>query len=59
MMNFYNASKQGQLLVEKVKKEKLPNYGIVDLNKKQLNINTPKKIKKLITYLIRLHMDSF
>ena len=48
MMNFYNASKQGQLLVEKVKKEKLPNYGIVDLNKKQLNINTPKKIKKLI-----------
>ena len=48
MMNFYNSSAQGQLLVEKVKKEELPNYGIVDLNKKQLNLNNPKKISKLI-----------
>ena len=48
MMNFYNSSTQGQVLVEKVKKEELSNYGIVDLAKKKLDIKLPKKIKKLV-----------
>ena len=48
MMNFYISSSQGQILVEKVKKEEVTNYGIVDLNNKQLNTTHPKKIKKLI-----------
>lgn len=48
MINFYNVNNTGQLLVEKVKKEEISKYGIVDINKKTIKINSPSNVHKLI-----------
>tara|TARA_A100001015_G_scaffold293438_1_gene370027 strand:+ start:317 stop:1279 length:963 start_codon:yes stop_codon:yes gene_type:complete len=48
MMSFYNKNGEGQILVEKVKKSEVSNYGIIDINSKRLNLKSPKRIKKLV-----------
>ena len=48
MMKNFTTSGSGQLLVEKVLKRDVPNYGVVDLKKKILKLKSQKKVFGLI-----------
>ena len=48
MMNHWDSSSQGQIMVQKINKRYSKSYGIVDLNSKQIKINETQEIKNLV-----------
>tara|TARA_Y200000002_G_scaffold382675_1_gene400672 strand:+ start:2586 stop:3464 length:879 start_codon:yes stop_codon:yes gene_type:complete len=48
MMELYKKNNLGQILVEKTENSELNNYGVVDLEKRNLKINLPKKISRIV-----------
>ncbi len=48
MMDNYLTSGNGQLLVEKVSRKNISNYGVVDLNKAPISIINSKEVKNVI-----------
>ncbi len=48
MISSYNKTGKGQILVEKVQKSELINYGVVNLDKKELSENTSQNILNVV-----------
>ena len=48
MMNHWDNTNQGQIMVQKINKKFSKSYGIVDLNNKKIKINETQEIKKLV-----------
>ncbi len=48
MLSFFEKSGKGQVLVEKVNKRKISNYGVVDINRKGIKKSSAKRIYRLI-----------
>ena len=48
MMELYKKNNLGQILVEEIENSELNNYGVVDLEKRELKINLPKKILRIV-----------
>jgi UTP--glucose-1-phosphate uridylyltransferase len=48
MMNHWDNTNQGQIMVQKINKKLSKSYGIVDLNNKKIKINETQEIKRLV-----------
>ena len=48
MMNHWDKTSQGQIMVQKINKKFSKSYGIVDLNKKKIKINETQEIRRLV-----------